>query len=286
VNLRRAAGYVPADTVSCVPESEFVMTASAALRGRRDNPSVWAVTSTELTRLRRGFIAWYALLAPVVIAVPLFMGSLFAPDGPGEHTWKVFSTSTLNLWGMLVPMSAGLLAALSIRSDQDSWRLMLSYAVPRHRYFTGKVAALSLLGLVSSVVLFAMLLLAAAINGQLADAVGLAAGAAFLPWLVGLATTGIAVLVAAAWGLGPSIAVGVVGMFGGLIVADKSFWFAVPFSWPMRILQSVAGVGTNGIPLPGGGSSGHAIPVAVALSVVVLVLVLLAGGRLMTRKEV
>ena len=68
---------------------------------------------------------------------------------------------------------AGLLAALSIRSDQDSWRLMLSYAVPRHRYFTGKVAALSLLGLVSSVVLFAMLLLAATINGQLAEAVGL-----------------------------------------------------------------------------------------------------------------
>jgi lantibiotic protection ABC transporter MutE/EpiE family permease subunit len=263
------------------------MTASAAPRGRRDNPSIWAVTSTELTRLRRGFIAWYALFAPVVIAVPLFMGSLFAPAGPGEHTWKVFSTSTLNLWGMLVPMSAGLLAALSIRSDQDSWRLLLSYAVPRHRYFTGKVAALSVLGLVSSAVLFVMLLIAAAINGQLPEAVGLAAGAAFLPWLVGLATTGIAVLVAAAWGLGPSIAVGVLGMFGGLIVADKSFWFAVPFSWPMRTLQTVAGVGTNGIPLPAGSSfSGTVIPVAVALSLAVLLLVVLAGGRLMTRKEV
>ncbi|MFI5493471.1 ABC transporter permease [Actinoplanes sp. NPDC051859] len=264
------------------------MTADAAPHGRRDNPSIWTVTSTELTRLRRGFIAWYALLAPVVTTVPLFMGSLFAPNGPGEHTWKIFSTSTLNLWGMLVPMSAGLLAALSIRSDQDSWRLMLSYAVPRRRYFTGKVAALSLLGLVSSTVLFIMLLVAAAINGQLTQAVGLAAGAAFLPWLVGLATTGIAVLVAAAWGLGPSIAVGVVGMFGGLIVADKSYWYAVPFSWPMRALQAVAGVGTNGIPLSAGNSfaGGHTIPMAVALSVVVLALVLLVGGRLMTRKEV
>ncbi|MFD8246341.1 hypothetical protein [Nocardia sp. NPDC059691] len=46
------------------------------LRPRRDQPSLWDVTATELARMRRGFIGWFAILVPVIITVPLYPMSL------------------------------------------------------------------------------------------------------------------------------------------------------------------------------------------------------------------
>lgn len=72
-----------------------------------DNPSLWTVTVTELARMRRGFLPLYILLAPIVIAVPLYLGSLFSPEGASGRTWEVFSNVTLEFWGVLVPHDSG-----------------------------------------------------------------------------------------------------------------------------------------------------------------------------------
>ncbi|MGH3871145.1 MAG: ABC transporter permease [Pseudonocardiaceae bacterium] len=255
---------------------------------RRDNPSLWAVTVTELARMRRGFLPRYILLAPIIIAVPLYLGSLFSPEGASGHTWEVFSNVTLEFWGVLVPMTAGLTAALSVRADQDAWRLLLSYAVPRWRYFVGKFAALAVLNLVSSTVLLVVLVGGAALNGTLGSDTGVILAASYLPWLGGLATTAIALLVSVRWGLGPGIAVGVAGLLSGALTADKVFWYAIPFAWPMRVILPVAGISPNGIPLPAGSplADPGVIPVALALSVTLMAVVLLVGSMHMTRKEV
>lgn len=147
-------------------------------------------------------------------------------------------------------MTAGLVAALSVRADQDAWRLLLSYAVPKWRYFVGKFAALSVLNLLSSTVLLMALMGGAALNGTLGSAIGMIFAAGYLPWVAGLATTALALLVAVAWGLGPGIAVGVAGLLSGALTADKVFWYAIPFAWPMRVILPVAGISPNGIPQP------------------------------------
>lgn len=268
------------------------MTLSASGRDdcldRRDNPSLWTVTVTELARMRRGFLPLYILLAPIVIAVPLYLGSLFSPEGASGQTWDVFSNVTLEFWGVLVPMTAGLIAALSVRADQDAWRLLLSYAVPRWRYFVGKFTALSVLNLVSSTVLLVALMGGAALNGTLGSAISMIFAASYLPWVAGLATTALALLVAVVWGLGPGIAVGVVGLLSGALTADKVFWYAIPFAWPMRVILPVAGISPNGIPLPPDSPLADAsvIPVALALSAVLMAVVLLAASMHMSRKEV
>lgn len=268
------------------------MASSALLRDgstdQRDNPSLWTVTITELARMRRGFLPLYALLTPIIIAVPLYLGSLFSPEGASGQTWQVFSNVTLQFWGVLVPMTAGLTAALSVRADQDAWRLLLSYAIPRWRYFVGKFAALSVLSLVSSTVLVVVLAGGAALNGALDSSTGTILAASYLPWIGGLATTALALLISVRWGLGPGIAIGVAGLLSGALTADKAFWYAIPFAWPMRVILPVADIGPNGIALPPGSplADPGVIPVALALSVVVMTAVLLAGSLHMSRKEV
>jgi lantibiotic transport system permease protein len=256
--------------------------------GTRDHPPLWMVTGTELGRLRHGFLAWYTVLAPIVIAVPLYLGSLFSPEGASGHTWQTFSNVTLEFWGVLVPMTAGLAATLSVRADQDAWRLLLSYAVPRWRYFVGKFGALAVLSLVSSTVLALVLGGGAALNGALSSSIGTVLAAAYLPWLAGLASIALALLVAVRWGFGPGITVGVAGLLCGALTADKVFWYVIPVAWPMRVILPVAGISPNGIALPTGSplADRGVIPVAVGLSVALMALLLLAGGRHLNRKEI
>ncbi|GAA3137892.1 hypothetical protein GCM10010466_30990 [Planomonospora alba] len=255
---------------------------------RRDSPSLASVVGTELIRGRRGFLAWYHLIAPMVITVPLFLGALGSPEAKAGQTFEVFRNVTLEFWGVLVPMTAGLAAALSVRADQDAWRLLLSYGVPRGRYFVAKVVALGTLALVSSTVLLVMLSAGALITGRFPDALGTVAAAVYLPWLVGLSMTAMAVLVAVLWGTGPSVGVGVAGLLCGALVSDKDFWYAVPFAWPMRVVLPLAGIGPNGVPLPEGSpvTDMSAIPLAVALSAVLTALLLVAGSVHMSRKEI
>ncbi|MET8999268.1 ABC transporter permease [Amycolatopsis sp. NPDC004169] len=254
----------------------------------RDHPALWTVVGTELARMRRGFLPWYTVLAPIAIAVPLYLGSLFSDEGGSGRTWGVFSRVTLEFWGALVPMSAGLTATLAVRADSDAWRLLLSYAVPRRQYFIGKFGALAVLSLVSSTVLLVVLAGGAALNGQLGAVVGTIAAAAYLPWLAGLATTALALLFTVLWGLGPGITVGVAGLLAGALTADKVFWFAIPVAWPMRVILPVAGISPNGIALPPGSPLADAgvIPVAIGLSVALLAVLLLVGCRHLSRKEV
>ncbi|MEU3214469.1 ABC transporter permease [Streptomyces sp. NPDC006971] len=262
--------------------------AAPPLAGRRDNPSLATVVSTELARNKRGFVPWYHLLAPVVITIPLFLGALGSSEAKAGQTFEVFRNVTLEFWGVLVPMTAGLAAALTVRADQDAWRLLLSYGVPRGRYFIGKVAALGVLGFISSTVLLVMLSLGALAGGRFPGAMGTVVAAVYLPWLVGLSMTALAVLVAVVWGMGPSIGVGVAGLLCGALVADKVFWYAVPFAWPMRVVLPLAGIGPNGVPLPKDSpvTQMSAIPLAVGLAAALTAVLLVVGSMHMRRKEI
>lgn len=255
---------------------------------QRDRPAIATVVRVELMRLRHGFLFWYALLAPIVAAVPLYIGSAGSSEAASGRYWEVFRDVSLELWGVLVPITAGLMAALSVRADQDAWRLMFSYAVPRYRYFVGKVAALALLQLFSTTVLAALLGVGAALQGRLGDDGLTVVGGAFLPWVAGLGTVAVAVYVAMRWGLGAAITIGVAGMLCGALISDKDFWFAVPMAWPMRVILPLAGIGPNGVPLPPDSPLRDmgAVPIALALSVALSAVALVLGGRYLKRKQI
>lgn len=254
----------------------------------RDDPSLPAMMVAELARMRSGFIAWYTLLAPVVIAVPLYVGSLFSPEGQSGELWQVFSNVTLELWGVLVPMTAGLIAAISIRADTEPWRFLLSYAVPRWRYFFAKTTALAVAQLLSATILGLMLVGGALLTGQAGHQMGMIAEVSYLPWIAGLAMTALAALVSTLWGLGPGIAIGIAGALTGALISDKSFWYVMPPAWPMRVILPLAHIHPNGIALNSASPLNNAsvVPVALVLSAVITVAALVVGGWHMTRKEI
>jgi len=290
VNPGRARPYTPVDTTITTVEEETVHTATlgAPASPRLDNPSLLTVTRTEMARTRHGFLAWYTLLAPVVAAVPLFLGSLGSSEAAAGQLWEIFRNVTLEFWGVLVPITAALYAAMSVRADEDAWRLLFSYGVPRWRYLVGKFVALSALLALCTTLLCALLAVGALLTGRLADDWPTLVAAAYLPWLTGLACTALALVVALAWGTGPTIAVGVAGMLGGALVADKDFWWAVPVAWPMRVILPLAGIGPNGVPLPADsplhdrGVIAPAIVLALSLTAVLLAV----GAVHLTRKEI
>lgn len=262
--------------------------ASRDVRSRHDRPTLWEVTRGELARTRRGFIGWFVILVPVVITVPLYPMSLASKEGQSGHTWTVFRDVALEGWGVLIPMTAALLAALSVRDDNDAWRLLFSYAVPRSKYLLGKYLALAALSAVSTALLAVLLACGAALSGRLGDSLSTIAAASFLPWLAGLGCAAVALVVSVGWGLGPTIAVGVVGMMSGMLIADKSWWMAVPFAWPMRVILPLAGIGPNGVPLPADSPirDHGVIAPAIALSLGLAALVLTLGSMQMNRKEI
>ncbi|WP_069165967.1 ABC transporter permease [Nocardia altamirensis] len=260
----------------------------ADVRTRRDQPTIWDVTLTELARMRRGFIGWYVILLPFIITVPLYPMSITSPEGRAGRTWTVFRDVSLEAWGVLIPMTAALLAALSVRADQDAWRLLFSYAVPRSRYLVGKYLALAVLSAVSTALLAALLCGGAALTGRLSGSLPTILAASVLPWLAGLGCAALALLIAVMWGLGPTIAVGVLGMMSGMLISDKSWWMTVPFAWPMRVILPLAGIGPNGVPLPADSpvrDRGVILP-AIALSLVLAALVLAVGAMHLKRKEI
>ncbi|MFG2445267.1 ABC transporter permease [Nocardia fluminea] len=269
------------------------MATTAALQGpdarpRRDQPSLWEVTATELSRMRHGFIGWFAILVPIVLTVPLYPMSLASPEGKAGHSWMVFRDVVLEGWGVLIPMIAALYAALSVRADSDAWRLLFSYAVPRSRFLLGKYLALAAMSAVSTALLALLLCAGAALSGRLGTSLTTIAAASFLPWLAGLGCAAVALVVSVVWGLGPTIAIGVVGMMSGMLIADKSWWMAVPFAWPMRVILPLAGIGPNGVPLPADSpvrDHGVILP-AIAMSIGLAALVLALGAVHIKRKEI
>lgn len=256
--------------------------------GPIDSPSMATLISTELIRVRSGFIGWYTVLSPIVIAIPLYLGSILSPEGRSGHLWDTFSNVTLEFWGVLIPMTAGLIAALAVRADTEPWRFLFSYAIPRWRYFTAKVAALAITQLVSATVLVVMLAGGAMLTGQLSNAAGMIVGAAYLSWAAGLAATAIAVLISIIWGMGPGIAWGVAGLLAGALIADKSIWYVLPPAWPMRVILPLAEIYPNGLPLEPHSPlrDMSVIPLALALSAAATLVTLLVGGRYMARKEI
>ncbi len=74
-------------------------TPSPELAGVRDRPGLATVVRVELMRLRHGFLFWYSLLAPIVAAVPLYIGAANSSEAQSGRYWEVFRDVSLELWG-------------------------------------------------------------------------------------------------------------------------------------------------------------------------------------------
>jgi ABC-2 type transport system permease protein len=251
-----------------------------------DDPSLGAVTATELSRLRRGFPVWMTFGLPFVLVLPLGVIAALSPEGQQGAVWDAWLQIVLMFWGVLLPMSAALYAGVSVRQDEQARRLLYSYAFPRGRLLVGKYAALAMVWLLSAVLLCASLLLVALLLGEGGDVLTVVVGC-LAPWLAGLGALALCLVVAHAWGFTATMCTGVAGMMFGALLADKVVWWVIPLAWPMRVVVPTAGIEASGVPLP----EGHplhdmgVLPIAFLLSVTLAAVLLAVGSRYVNRRE-
>ena len=250
-------------------------------------PPFLSLVNAEVLRYRRSFMLWFALLSPLLVALPMLL-LVLSIDGGGTPAlvWQSFQGTTLEFWGILLPIGAAILASLSIQQDRESWRFLLAYPVKPSQLFLAKFVSLALLTLISSIVLFAGILLGGALIGT-ADVAAIFL-ASFLPWVVGLGTLALFLTVALMTGLGSTIGLGVFGMLSSALLADKNIWIYLPFAWPLRVILPIAGIYANGIPLPPE-SPLHdmsVIPLALVLSLILGAISLLVGAIYLSKKEI
>lgn len=245
-----------------------------------------SLVTTEFWRYRRSFMLWFALLSPLLLALPMLLLTLSYEGESPAMRWQAFQGTTLEFWGVMMPIGAAILAALSVQQDREAWRFLLAYEVKPAQLFLAKFAGLAQLTLLSSFVLFTNLVLGGLFLGVLDIAnVFLAA---FLPWVVGLGVLALFLTLSLMTGLGLTIGVGVFGMLSGALLADKSIWMYVPFAWPMRVILPIAEIYASGIPLPPESplNDMSVIPVALVLSVILGVISLTLGAIYLSRKEI
>ncbi|GAA1107239.1 hypothetical protein [Nocardiopsis composta] len=252
----------------------------------RDAPSLRTVVAVELVKLRRGFPLWLSTVLPPVLVLPLGLIAAVSPEGRGGDVWGVWFGVTLMFWGIFHPMGAALYAAMSVRTDLASRRLVYTYAFPRHRLLVGRFLALLVLGLGSAALLTVLLAAAGLLLAGPAAAAEAPVGVA-VPWLAGAGTLALCLAAAERWGTGACAAVGVAGMMLAATVADTAAGWFIPMAWPMRAVVPLAGIHANGVPLEPGDPlfTLAPLPVLAVLSLVLSAAALAAGARHVNRKE-
>lgn len=238
------------------------------------------VAVTEVFRSRRGILPWLMLLSPVVVSVPMLIGAAITGD------WRTFGSLTLTLWGTLLPVLIGLMAALSVQQDNDAWLFLLASPVSRARLVIGKFLALSGLLLAASLVLVVTLWIGALETGT---AFPLSAWAAVATmWVSSLGLLGIMLLVSIAAGLPITVGLGALGALAGALTGDKTIWYLVPFGWPLRSMLPFGEVHASGTPLPKTSPLLEVGPVfgAMGLSVVVAAVAVWVACAVLNRKEI
>ena len=191
-------------------------------------PGILTLARTELTRMFLGNLVWFALLAPPVLALPM---TAWLVTDPGAYV--PVRESMVDLWTVYLPLHGTILAALSVSQDDGAMRYLLGYPIPRAGMFVGKFTGLAVLLALSQTMLLAVLLAMNAVVGD--DSVTRLTAYAYLPLVAALAVLALGQVVASAFGLGPAIAVGAVGLLSGGLLGDKdAAWWYSPFAWPIR----------------------------------------------------
>ena len=246
--------------------------------------------AAEHLKYRRSFARKLALAAPLFFALYGAFIRLFLPDGT-LMAWDALLAMIFNWWPVLfVPLGAALLCALAENRERKAggYRGLLANPVSPAKLWLSKIIVLGYYQLAASAVLAASAAAAGLISAGGAMPLARIVGASLLIWLTSLGLIPVHLYAAFRFGTLPALAFGAAAMLAGVLAAPQSYWFAVPWSWPTRLMAPVIGVHPNGVMLPPDDPLRDAsvIPAGLLASLLFLVLTSALTARLFARSEV
>jgi ABC-2 type transport system permease protein len=239
------------------------------------------IVASERLKYKRSFAKKFALAAPLFFVLYGAVIRFLLPD-QSNLPWKLLLSMIFNWWPVLfIPMGTALLCTLAENREKKAgnYRSLCSNNISIPKLWVSKILVIGYYMLASSVVLiFAAVaagLLTAGGDVPLADIVG----SSLLIWLVSLGLVPVHLFAAARFGAFGGLASGIAGIVAGVLAADRPFWIAVPWSWPIRLMSPMIGVHPNGVLLDPGDPllDPSVIPAGIAAS-----LLFLAAGSALT----
>ncbi len=204
--------------------------------------------AAESVKLRRGSLPRLPLFG---LFAALLEGLLFVTSPYAVHSWKMLSAWHVVWVTFLSPLALALLAGLAAQYEARArwggtrWRPVTPLAL-----VSAQFAGLAVLALVMDlfVVLGSLPFgMAARLPGSVPLGHGLVLAAVL--WGTSLPLLALSQLVAARWGLIPTIVTGLIGAILGVLPAEGGAWALVPWAWPVRATLPLLGTHANGTPL-------------------------------------
>lgn len=244
----------------------------------------------EALKSKRTFARKLVCGAPLFFVLYAIVVKMLMPD-QSIGTWEALLFIVFNWWPVLfVPLGTALLCALTEAREKKSGaeRSLRTRPVSLPRLWLAKTAVLAGHTFISSGVLVASTLLAGLLIADGPAPFWRIIGASAVVWMLSTALIPLHLMVAAWKGPAVSLALGLAGMFAGVLSAPEPYWPAVPWSWPTRLMSPIVGVHPNGVPLPDGDPllSASVIPVGFGLALVFLAVTLQLTAIWYARREV
>ncbi len=243
--------------------------------------------AAEWIKYRRTLTWW------IIVCWPLLLVLAEAVLMPSDHIWSTKLMNTFNWWSIIgMSIMVTLLAELSqfYERRSNSWNVLCTRSIRPSRLYLAKYLVVAIQLLVASVLFGTYVVLVNFLFWGLPNSVPwgeLIEGLVFV-WIAVLPQLAIMLWLAVRVSLGLAVGWGFIGMFVGMIVAEKPYWFIMPWAWSGRILMPIFGFNINGLPLQKGSVfwNQDVIFVGLILSVVVTAIVVTLSAFLFERREV
>ncbi|GIN18046.1 multidrug ABC transporter permease [Shouchella clausii] len=198
---------------------------------------------------------------------------------------EYFVYLTFNWWSILfMPMMIALFCALAhVREKQASnYNGIYSAPVDLRLVWLAKASVIALYSLASQLIFLVIMFLIEMVVPLFPVGPFPVIAACFLLWATTLWQIPFCLLLAKKFGFAVSLIVNLFGCLAfGIIAATKAYWWAWPWSWPIRAMSPTIGIHPNGLPLEEDDPllSMTVIPIAIILSLLLFAVLLMISGK-------
>ncbi|MCC0632546.1 lantibiotic immunity ABC transporter MutE/EpiE family permease subunit [Clostridioides sp. ZZV15-6388] len=250
---------------------------------------------SELLKYKRTFMGKLIVFIPIFFALYSGITQSTIMKNPlsqsSSWSWDTLLALVFNTWPLVfLPLGMGLFATLVAGQERKAgnYRTLRAYNVSPMALWINKVMAMAVYTLLSTLVLIVATIISGLFLSEGAIPFGKIIAGGFVCWFVSLTLIPIQLWVATWKGTFSSMGIALVGMMVSVLTAIKSLWFAVPWSWAMRLMCPIVGVHPNGAILETGNPllDSSVIPVGIIVSMVVFVVITVITGIWFNRREV
>ncbi|QBD75893.1 lantibiotic immunity ABC transporter MutE/EpiE family permease subunit [Ktedonosporobacter rubrisoli] len=245
------------------------------------------VVLSEWLRLKRTSAFWLVGILPLSLVLLSFVLRFLSSN---VDTWNIYIWTTFNWWSLFwLPLGIALLAAQTtvLEARAGSWKALRARAIKPAWLYAGKLCVLVVHTFISALLLLLLCLLVGAPTLHSAIPWQALLGGSLLTWIAALPLVALMLLCGTLGGYAMTALITLIFSMIGAMAAEQSYWFLVPWAWPLRVAIPLVGVHPNGIPLEKTDPLWH-LPILPIIALALLCFVLFAalGMLWFERREV